>query len=268
MTNQVQKRSNATKLGDWYDYPQYYDLAFAEDTPVEADFIEAIAKKYAVGPVRRMLEPGCGGGRLVAELAKRGYHVIGFDDNQRSIDYLAQKIARGKLSAEAIIGDMTVYKTTKQVDVAFNTFNTFRHLTTDEAALKHLQQTAKSVRKGGLYVLGFHLFPDDASEECIERWRAERGTTKVTYTLRVLDCNRKTALERLRVTMLVRRPNKELRLATEFTLRLYNLKRWRELLSRVPEWGLCDTYDFLYDPETPVKLDNKLSDAIFILRRR
>ena len=51
----------------WYDYPQYYDLAFRSETPMEADFLEGAGRKYCVFPVRRMLEPACGTGRLVAE---------------------------------------------------------------------------------------------------------------------------------------------------------------------------------------------------------
>lgn len=57
--------------GNWYDYPQYYDLAFAEETPAEAEFIAAACRKYAVGPVRRLLEPGCGSGRLVCACRAR-----------------------------------------------------------------------------------------------------------------------------------------------------------------------------------------------------
>ena len=34
---------------DWYDYPQYYDLAFRSETVPEADFIEAACRKYCTG---------------------------------------------------------------------------------------------------------------------------------------------------------------------------------------------------------------------------
>jgi len=54
---------------DCYDYPQYWDLAFRSETQLEADFIEAAGRKYCDFPVRRLLEPGCGGGRLVIEMA-------------------------------------------------------------------------------------------------------------------------------------------------------------------------------------------------------
>lgn len=260
--------SRKAQLGDWYDYPEYYDLAFAEDTPVEADFIAAAAKKYAVGKTTRMLEPGCGGGRLVAELARRGFRTEGFDNNVKSIEYLKRTIARERLSARAYLGDMTDFTVTRPVDVVFNTFNTFRHLTTEAAALSHLKCAANVLRPGGLFVLGFHLFPIDASPECLERWKAARGATQVSYTLRVTESLSRERLERLRVTMLVRRPQGELRLATEFYLRLYSARQFRSLLRKVPEFELCEIYDFNYDLETPVSFDDYLADAIFILRKR
>lgn len=253
---------------NWYDYPEYYDLAFADDTPGEAAFIAAACAKHAIGPVHTMLEPGCGGGRLVVELARRGFHTIGFDNNEKMLAHLTKRILRDKLSAEAFAGDMVDFKLPRQVDAIFNTFNTFRHLTTEEAALAHLRSAHRALRKGGIYVLGFHLLPNDASLECIERWTATTGKTKITYTLRVLDSSRKTRIENLRVSMLVRSPKDEMRLATEFPLRLYSAPQWRKLLAAVPEFELCETYDFCYDIDSPVKFDNKLSDAVFILRKR
>lgn len=254
--------------GNWYDYPEYYDLAFADDTRGEADFIVAACERFGVGPVRRMLEPGCGGGRLVVELARRGYHVVGFDNNDKMLAHLQRKIQRGKLSAEAFAGDMTDFQLSRQVDAIFNTFNTFRHLTTDDAALAHLRCAHASLRKGGIYVLGFHLLPDDASLECIERWKAKRGKANVSFTLRVVESSRRKRIERLRVSMLVRKPGKEIRVATEFPLRLYSPKQFSELLSKVPEFELVEVYDFCYDIDDPVRFDDELSDAVFILRKR
>ena len=62
-----------TEVVDWYDYPRYFEMAFADETKPEADFIEAACAKFAARPVRTLLEPGCGGGRLLIELAARGY---------------------------------------------------------------------------------------------------------------------------------------------------------------------------------------------------
>ena len=47
-----------TITGSWYDYPQYYDIAFSEDTAEELEFIEAACRKYCPFPLRSLVEPG------------------------------------------------------------------------------------------------------------------------------------------------------------------------------------------------------------------
>jgi len=255
-------------LADWYDYPQYYDLAFLEETKPEADFLEAAFRKYAKRPVRRVLEPGCGGGRLVVELASRGLELVGFDTSEPALAHLRKQLARRKLTADVYRDDMTGFALQKPVDAAICTFNTFRHLTTEAAALSHLKSVASALTTGGIYILGLHLLPPDADEESLERWTASKGQTKVVFTLRVLDFNRRTRLETLRATMLVRTPAKELRLASEFQFRIYTAAQIRSLLAKIPELQLCDVYDFCYEIDQPLKLTNILSDTVFILRKK
>lgn len=255
-------------LADWYDYPQYYDLAFQDDTKPEADFLVAAFQKYAQRPVQRVLEPGCGGGRLIVELARRGLSMVGFDTSEMSLAYLRKQLAKRKLTAEVYRDDMTNFRVAQPVDAAICTFNTFRHLTTAEAARTHLQSVARALAPGGIYVLGLHLLPPDADEESLERWTATKGKTKVVFTLRVLDFNRRRRLEKLRATMLVRTGQKELRLASEFEFRLYTAAQMKQQLAEVPEFELCDVYDFCYEIDEPLRLDNEISDTVLILRRR
>lgn len=261
-------RKTASRDGDWYDYPQYFDLAFGDETRAEADFFPLAADKYAIGPVRQWLEPGFGGGRLIVEMAKRGYELTGFDNNARALTYVQQRLKRSGLRADLFLADLANFSLAEPVDAAFCTFNTFRHLLSEAAALAHLQCVANAVRPGGIYILGFHLLPPDADEECIERWSAKRGQTKVTFTLRVTATDRRKRQERLRVNMLVRSPAKELRLATEFPLRMYTARQFRMLLASAPQWELCDVFDFWYQIDEPLRLDNEMSDAVFVLRRK
>jgi SAM-dependent methyltransferase len=253
---------------DCYDYPQYWDLAFRSETRLEADFIEAAARKYCDFPVRRLLEPGCGGGRLVIEMAARGFDVTGYDLNERAVNYVRQRLARRDLHASVFVGDMTAVHLARPVDVAFNTLNTFRHLTNENDARQHLELTARSLRPGGIYVLGFHLLPPDAEETCIERWSAVHGATRVTVTLRVLDFDRQRRIEVIRFSLRVRSGKRDLRIAADYEYRIYQAHQFRRLLARVPQFELCDVYDFWYDIDDPLKLNNELGDAVFILRRR
>ncbi len=251
----------------WYDHPRYYDLAFKSETGPEANFVEAACRKYCSFPVRRLLEPACGSGRLVAELAARGYRMTGLDLNQPALKFLRRRLARRGLRADIFLADMADFCLARPVDAAYCTFDSFRHLLSEQAAQQHLECVAASLRPGGVYILGFHLLPPDASEECTERWTERLGCTQVTVTLRVLSSSRRRRLETLRISLLVRRRDRLKRLRDEFPLRLYTAAQFRRLLSKVPRLRLCGVYDFWYDIEHPLKLDNQMSDTVFILQK-
>ncbi|MCC6124873.1 MAG: class I SAM-dependent methyltransferase [Pirellulales bacterium] len=271
---------------NWYDYPAYYDLAFRSETTLEADFIEAACRKYCPFAVRRLMEPACGTGRLIVELAARGYRMAGFDLSDSALRYCRKRLARKKLRADLFVADMADFQLPFPapgnerrsigrkvggegcVDAAYNTFNSFRHLLTEQSARSHLECVARCVRRNGLYILGFHLLPPDASEECIERWTESRGRTRVSVTLRVLATDRRKRIETLRVSLLVRDKEAQLRLRDEFRFRLYTAAQFRRLLAQTPAWELCDVYDFWYEIDRPLALTNELSDTVFILKKR
>jgi SAM-dependent methyltransferase len=253
---------------DWYDYPRYYDIAFQSDTRRESDFIESAARKYCPFRVRRLLEPACGSGRLVAELAARGYHLTAFDLNCRPLDFLQRRLARRGLRARTFQADMADFRLARPVDAAYCPVNTFRHLLTEQAARSHLECVAESLRPGGIYVLGLHLLPLDADPECIERWTEHQGQTQVTVTLRVLATDRRRRIEDLRASVLVRRGAKELRFRHEFQFRMYTPQQFGRLLAAVPSWELCDVFDFWYQIDSPLDWTNDLADTVVVLRKR
>ncbi len=261
-------KKTRTEQASWYDQPLYYDIAFHSETPREADFLQAAFAKYARGPVERVLEPACGSGRLVAEMAARGYRVSAFDLCAPQLRFLRKRLARRRLQADVFQADMADFGLREPVDAAFCTFGSFRHLVTEYAARRHLECVARAVRPGGLYILGFHLVPLDAEESCVERWTERRGRTQVTVTLRVVAADRRRRVEMMRVCTLVREGEKVKRFRDEFPMRLYTARQFRRLLDRVPHWELCDVFDFWYEIDGPVALDDELSDAVFVLRRR
>jgi len=252
----------------WYDYPQHYDLAFRSETRREADFIQAACRKYCPWPARRLLEPACGTGRLIADLAARGYRMTGFDLNEAALEYLRRRLARRGLRARTFVADMADFRLPRPVDAAYSTFDSFRHLLSEPAARSHLECVARSLRPGGIYILGFHLLPPDAAEECTERWSERHRATRVTVTLRVLATDRRRRLETIRISLLARVGKREHRVRDEFPLRMYTAAQFRRLLSTVPSLDLCDVYDFWYEIDRPLKLNDEMSDSVFILRKR
>jgi SAM-dependent methyltransferase len=253
---------------NWYDFPQYYDLAFQDETAREVSFFRAAFSHYARIPVRRVLEPACGSGRLVRAMAAEGYQVIGFDISRRALAYCRRRLKRHKLQATLFRADMRQFALRRPVDAAFNTFDSFRHLLTDKDALSHLNCMADAIRPGGLYIVGLHFFPPDAAEECLERWAARRAALRLTATLRVLRMDRRLRREWLRIVLTVRRGNSVVRIRHEFPLRIYTASEFLQLIRRSNKFELCEAFDFWYELEHPVEYSDSLVDTVVVLRRR
>jgi SAM-dependent methyltransferase len=274
----------------WYDRPEWFEIGFQNETVKEADFFQAAFKKYCDFPVRRLLEPACGSGRIVTEMAARGYDVTGFDLSEPSLKFLRERLKKRRLKATVLKADMTRFKFHGKFDSAFCTYNSFRVLTSEEAAQSHLKCMADAVRPGGLYFLGMHLAPPGCDPVCIERWIGQRDNTHVTTTLRIVDYNLKQRWERLRINLLVRefskngksqhaagdngkvllskRPATVHRLQDEFNYRTYTAAQIRKLIETIGKWDLLNVFDFWYELDEPQKLDNDLVDALFVLQRR
>ena len=256
-------------VGNSYDYPQYYDVAPPTYTKREADFIEAACRKYCLFDAHRLLEPACGAGRLITELAARGYEVVGFDLSQPALSYLRQRLARQRFHAETFKAEMSDFRLSRLIDAAYCTVNTFRHLLAEKAARSHLECIARSLRVGGIYVLGLHLRPSNVhQEDTTRRWTQQRGRGKVTVTLRVVRSGLCRRIEDRRVCMLVRHRSKEVRLRHEFQLRTYTAPQFRRLLASVPSLELCDVYDFRHEIQYPSLLNSEIAYGVFVLRRR
>ena len=163
---------------------------------------------------------------------------------------------------------MTDFTLAQPVDAAFCLLNSFRHLLTEAAAKSHLEAVARSLRPGGIYILGLHLVPPDAYDDAIERWRTRRGATQISTDLRVTASDRRRRVETLQVSLLVRRGEKLWRFRSKFDLRLYTAPQFRRLLRSVPSFELCDVYDFWYEIDEPLELNGEISDTVFILKKR
>ena len=256
-----------TLQANCYDYPQYYDIAFQAYTQREADFIEAACRKYCPFDVRRLLEPACGTGRLITALAARGYQVTGFDLSQAALSYLRRQLTRRALHAETFEAEMSDFRLGQPVDAAYCTVSTFRHLLTENAARSHLECIARTLRRGGIYILGLHLLALGGGKDNSDCWTERRGETKVTITQRMLRIDIRSRIENLRVCLLARRGSTELRRRYEFQFRTYTAKQFRRLLDSVPSLELCDIYDFRYDITRPVALNDEMAYRVFVLRR-
>lgn len=251
-----------------YDYPEYYDLIFNTGWRVEYGFLTRCFARYARSSVRRVFEPACGSGRLLVKFGADGYEVSGNDLNPRAVGYCNARLTRQNVTGSVRVGDMADFRLPRKVDAAFNLINTFRHLPTERAAENHLHCVARALRKGGVFVLGLHLTPR-CGQQCVEEtWSTRRGKLAVVATVWSIDVNLRRRRETVGMAFDIRTPSRRFRLRDEFIFRTYTAAQMRNLLGRVPELALIETYDFTYDLDEPMAIDDHTEDVIFVLRKR
>lgn len=257
-------------MAQWYQYPQYFDMLFRDETRDEIDFFEQAFERFAKRKVKRLFEPGCGSGRLVVALAAKGYDVTGLDLSDAMLDYMRRKLKRRNLTATCLKGDMTKLSFKKPFDAAFCTYNTFRHLLSEKDALTHLRSMADSIAPGGLYILGLHLTPEEDYEAAVERYKICHAGTTLWTTISVPAEDVKKRLETLRVVLRARRASgKTIRIESEFPLRLYTPSQLKHLFNKVKDrFELVESFDFAYDIDDPLPFDSDLMEALFVLRRK
>jgi SAM-dependent methyltransferase len=251
----------------WYDHPEWYELGFLKDTPRECRFLEDVFRKYVPFPVKRILETGCGSGRLVREMARRGYQATGLDLNTTALGYCRQKLQADGLDAELVQGNMVDFDFDQTFDAAFNAINTFRHLETETAAVKHLKCIARHLKVGGVFVLSLHLVPRNGDLWGTERWGTRTPNLTVYYSLTVMDVDLKNRIEQLKITMNVHERGSQYRLSDVIRLRLYDVDQLKSTLAKVKNLKLAGVYDFWFNIREPRRLSHSICDTVLVLQR-
>lgn len=257
-----------TVQGNLYDYPKYYDLVFGSDWQAERDFLEGVFERHTPLVVRRLFEPACGTGRLLYRFGQAGYEVAGNDLNRAAVDYCNARLARHALPPTAEVGDMADFRLAKKADAMFNTINSFRHLGSEDQARRHLGCVAGSLKKGGLYVLGLHLTPTRGramAEE--ESWAARRGNLSVLSRMWSVKLDRAARRETVGMTFDVYTPSRAFRLKNQFDFRTYTAGQMDDLIEAEPRLAVAAVYDFAYDVDQPVKINQTTEDVVYVLRR-
>lgn len=167
-------------ISEVYEHPHYYDLGYRFNTPSECDFIEACLKAHGPETTSRLLDIGCGSGRHLIELARRGYDVEGIDSSDAMIIYLQKKAQQEEVDVTAYVEDMRHMNVEGPYDGAICFMDTFRNLLTNEEIIAHLKEVGKRLVTGGLYIIDFWVprqYDQIGSE--IHQWEQEDDETKM-----------------------------------------------------------------------------------------
>lgn len=270
MSTTLPSASGRYETVDWYDLPRYYDIVNEQGTREEADYLEALHERFGTGRKtgRAVLEPACGTGRLMREMARRGWATHGTDLNPHMLAYAERRQRRANLDGTFAAGDMADVRATRRFDLAHVLVSTWHYLLDEEAARASLRSTARVLRPGGLFVLGLHLvdYGDDRSAR--ERWVGVRRGTKVVWNLISWPADTATRRERIRSRLVVEEKGATRRYETSWDFRTYDDGQLRETIEAVPELELVACHDFNYLIDEPRELDDSQSDIVLVLKKR
>jgi SAM-dependent methyltransferase len=253
---------------DWYDTPLYYDIVFDDYTRPESEFLAAVLKRHGKTRGRKVLEPACGSGRLVAAMASRGFSVTGFDKNEIMLRYAKKRLRTRKLKADLFQGRLERFSVKDKFDLAHCFVSTFRYILTEKGARSHLRCVRDTLKPGGLYVLGIHLSNYDTDRCSRERWDRKRKGVHVTCNIHGWPADPKKRVERHRCRMVVSRNGKVHQQENIWDFRAYNAKQLKATLRSVPELEHIASYDMTYDIDNPQKLCDDQLDYVLVLRRK
>jgi SAM-dependent methyltransferase len=253
---------------DWYQTPLYYDIIFDEGTQADGAFLQAVHERYVTSGGRRMLEPACGSGRLVAEMVQRGFDVSGFDISAPMLRFAHQRLDKLGLKAELKEASMDAFAFKGKFDMAHCLVSTFKYLLDEAAAQAHLHCVAEALKRGGVYVLGLHLSEYDVTSCSRERWVAQRDGTKVVCNIQSWPAQRRTRTEKVRSRLVVTEGGRTSRYESNWNFRTYDLDQLRRLIRSATALEHVATYDFTHDIDAPQAFDGQQLDNVLILRKR
>ncbi|MBQ7538167.1 MAG: class I SAM-dependent methyltransferase [Treponema sp.] len=162
----------------WNNYaPIMFDAARWAEAPAVA---ESVCKIAGLGKGAKILDAGCGPGRIAVELASLGLEVTGVDLIQSELDAAAESASAEGVDLELIKADLRSFKSEKKFDCAINLFTSFGYCDTIEEDVQILKSIFNSVRDGGFFILE-NLSREIAIKDFTEgEWFERAGKTVLT----------------------------------------------------------------------------------------
>jgi len=146
-------------------YAEQYDLLYGDKNyEAECDLLEEVFRRYGQGPVKTILDLGCGTGNHAIPLARRGYQVTGVDRSPDMLKHAQEKAATNLPSAicysPSVIshppaflhGDARSVDLGRQFDAVLMMFAVLSYQLTNDDVLDALRAVRRHLRPGGLFV--------------------------------------------------------------------------------------------------------------------
>jgi len=136
-----------------YEDGAYYEQAYRRRRD-DVRFYANLAEEHGEGG--RVLELGCGSGRVTREIARRGVEVVGVDLVQAMLDHAAARLLkepkRVRERIRLVRGDLRSVRLEERFDLVVSPFNVFMHLYARRDVERALETVRAHLERGALFV--------------------------------------------------------------------------------------------------------------------
>jgi SAM-dependent methyltransferase len=221
------------------DHADIYDLAFDWDVSEDVAWLHV----RLGGDCRCVLEPGCGSGRIVEVLARRGLEAVGLDRSAQMIEAAKRRLG-GCRHASVVLADITDFSLGRRFDGAVCPINTLLHLSPADLA-RHLDAMADHLRPGARYLVQLALYEPEGEEGALKEssWEIARGDTalRIAWSTEEIDPTGARLRQRSRIEILTGpRAGEVLEETHEMTA--WTQERWQAAVKR-SSFHCTATYD-------------------------
>ena len=132
------------------DKPDLYDLLYNDVTEDIAMYLELLKDQIKV------LEFGCGTGRITIPLAQAGHELEAVDLSTQMLNGLKTKINKDPQllkNIKPVLGDMVNYKAKHKYEAIIIPLTSFNYLTTEGQQLNCLKNIAQNLTKDGFAII-------------------------------------------------------------------------------------------------------------------
>lgn len=130
--------------------PIMFDDARWAEAPTVAQYVKDIAK---LAPGSKVLDAGCGLGRISVELAALDLDVTGVDIIQSELDAAQDSAQAEGVELTLVNHDLRTFHAPNQFDCAVNLYTSFGYCDTIDEDMQILRNIAESVKPGGTFIM-------------------------------------------------------------------------------------------------------------------
>lgn len=224
----------------WKNYgPVMFDAQRWSEAPVVA---ESICRIAGLSKGAKILEAGCGPGRVAVELAMLGLNVTGVDLIQSELDAAAETANDEGVDMELIRADLRTFKSEKKFDAATSLFTSIGYCDSPEEDRQIIKNIYESLNDNGFFILE-SLSREIAVKDFTEgEWFERSGKTVLT------DFGVVGAWEGLRSRWVLIDNETGERIEHEFVQRLYSAVELKKILLEIGFESVEIYGDFDFSP--------------------